>query len=236
MASAGSMLSGRRPRSAVSMPVTAPGTPRTVSRASLASRGSRGSRGTSQTADYGLSPGLQQLIARLVQSKDGGLIAYLSAIPGEPHSANKPPAAVNKLQQKGAVKLRSIMKISKPQVRFEPTYRLDPLRPFRGDRARSLVQQALEVGVAGATYSEQWATDASRILAAYITQCVKGLDTYAPCRYKIGTQVSVMERHSQGVRTELGVLWDPDRDRFIAASVETTTMVAFAVVYAVYWD
>ncbi len=142
-----------------------------------------------------------------------GLIAYLSAIPGEPHAATRPPAAVTKLQQKGSVRLRSIMKISKvgggrrrpgpttprgenggftrghnvptpaqPQVRFEPTYRVDPLRPFRGDRARAIVHSALETGMAGATYSDQWATDACRILAAYITQCVKGLDTYAPCR------------------------------------------------------
>ncbi|KAK3914216.1 Tctex1 domain-containing protein 1 [Frankliniella fusca] len=223
-------------------PAAAPAPRLTASRASLASRtsrgsrGSRSSRGTAAQFDYGLSPGLQQLIARLVDTKDVGLIAYLSAIPGEPHGATKPPTAVAKLQQRGSVRLRSIMKISKPQVRFEPTYRLEPLRPFRAERARALVQAALETAMDGATYSDQWATDACRILAAYITQCVKALDTYAPCRYKIGTQVSVMERNWQGVRTELGVLWDEDRDRYITASVETTTMVAFAVVYAVYWD
>lgn len=48
--------------------------------------------------------------------------------------------------------------------------------------------------------------------------------------------VSVVQRNSQGVRTELAVLWDDARDRYCAASVETTTMTAFAAVYAVYWD
>lgn len=64
-------------------------------------------------------------------------------------------------------------------MRFEPTYRLEPLRPFRVDRALALVQNALEMGLAGATYSDQWATDATRILAAYITQCIKAAETQA---------------------------------------------------------
>lgn len=74
-------------------------------------------------------------------------------------------------------KWRTFLHYPQPQIRFEPTYRLEPLRPFRTDRARALAQAALEMGLAGATYSEQWATDACRILAAYITQCVKALDS-----------------------------------------------------------
>lgn len=67
--------------------------------------------------------------------------------------------------------------LAQPTVRFEPTYRVEPVRPFRLDRAAAMVRSALETGMADAAYSEQWAADACRILAAYITQCVKSLET-----------------------------------------------------------
>lgn len=92
--------------------------------------------------DYGLSPGLQQLIERIADTKDvvsnvssasplphlqlartissstsvvasQGLIAYLSAIPGEPHQASRPPAAVARLQRTKSARPKSIMKITK---------------------------------------------------------------------------------------------------------------------------
>ncbi|XP_034237542.1 uncharacterized protein LOC117643013 [Thrips palmi] len=223
----GSLLM-RGPRSRSAMSFRRPSS----SRGSIASRNSRGTA----IVDYGLSPGLQSLIGRLTNTKDVGLIAYLSAIPGEPHGATRPPAAINKLQQKQSGRPKSIMKISKATVRFEPTYRLEPLRPFRVDRALDQVKKALEMGMAEATYSPQWATDAVRILAAYITQCVKAVEMPAPCRYKIATMVTVLERRQQGVRTEGAVLWDDNLDRIISACVENNTMVACAVVYAVFWE
>lgn len=47
-----------------------------------------------------------------------GLIAYLSAIPGEPHGATRPPAAISKLQQKQTGRPKSIMKMSKVDGHF----------------------------------------------------------------------------------------------------------------------
>lgn len=58
----------------------------------------------------------------------------------------------------------------------------------------------------------------------------------ALCRYKIATVVSVLERRHQGVRTEGAMLWDDKLDRVMSASVETNSMIACAVVYAVFWE
>lgn len=52
----------------------------------------------------------------------------------------------------------------------------------------------------------------------------------------MATAVSVFERRWQGLHTELQTLWDAERDFYCSATVETTTMIASAVVFAVYWE
>ena len=84
-----------------------------------------------------------------------------------------------------------------PTVRFEPTYRVEPVRPFRLDRAAAMVRSALETGLADATYSEQWAADACRILAAYITQCVKSLETPRSISLSIGLKTFIFWERSE---------------------------------------
>ncbi|KAK3577543.1 hypothetical protein CHS0354_026511 [Potamilus streckersoni] len=119
------------------------------------------------------------------------------------------------------------------KIQYENTYRMEPPRMFRSDKARLIIDDVLKTNLEERKYDPIECSLLAKTLAEEIKIKVKELNFE---RYKILSVVTIGQRADQGVRVGSRFLWDADRDSFAAGSFSNKHLFAVATVFALYYE
>ncbi|XP_018351750.1 PREDICTED: tctex1 domain-containing protein 2-like isoform X1 [Trachymyrmex septentrionalis] len=118
--------------------------------------------------------------------------------------------------------------------RYQNTYRLEPFRAFHAVTVDKIVRDVMEIKLSAITSYQPDQTSklcleiASDVLKAV---CKKDYD-----RYKIVTQVYIIQRFQQSMQTAFQCLWDVERDNYSYHVFENSHIYAWCCVFGLYYD
>ena len=120
-------------------------------------------------------------------------------------------------------------------VKYENTYRLEPVEAFSVPKVREITYDVLESHLRGLTYDKDDCTKLSKTIADTIKQEVKSLENP---RYKIVVVVAigqVMDMNPSITFTSRSI-WNDKFDNFIEVTYKNKSLYAVGLVYGVYVD
>ena len=129
--------------------------------------------------------------------------------------------------QQGAVK------VSKPKILYENTYKLEPDRLVEAWRIREIIEDVLESKLKDEEYDVNSSRQFCLSLTEVIKQRVKELN-YA--RFKVVVTVNIGQLSGQGFRLGSRCLWEPKYDTFAEGSFQNKSLFAVATVFMVYYE
>ncbi|EDW01161.1 GH21281 [Drosophila grimshawi] len=122
----------------------------------------------------------------------------------------------------------------KENIRYMPTYRLDPKNP--------LIKERLEIAmrtIMDKNYNEDYLfhPKQSYHLAAQVSEEIKdSIKLMDFDRYRYVVLVSVGELLMQGLCSMVNFLWDADKDGFVTYSIQTPNYFAVCTIFYLYYD
>lgn len=117
--------------------------------------------------------------------------------------------------------------------KYQNTYYMEPQNPFKTDLVDKIVGSVMNNRLDEIAYDDAEITKLCCDIAAEIRRRVKKLNFD---RHKIIVTVSIIEKSSQSAKTTLGFLWDSERDKYSAFSLEGRTFHAQCSVFGVYHE
>ena len=134
-----------------------------------------------------------------------------------------------------ALRRQTLTKTSKPAVRLENTYKMTPDqgKVFSGSKVRQIAEEVMETEIGDLKYDPSICGDMARDLALKIKTRVKDLNMP---RYKIVCQVIIGQVHDQGMEAASRCIWDPSTDNYACISYRNQTILAVALIHAVYFE
>ncbi|KAK0086945.1 hypothetical protein PV325_002089 [Microctonus aethiopoides] len=117
--------------------------------------------------------------------------------------------------------------------KYENSYRLESYRPFRPDPVDEIIKTMMNNRLEDIIYDAATAPSLCSEIAADIRKKIMKLQFD---RYKIVVVVTIIEKASQSLRTNLGFLWDDEKDNYSIYSFETQTFFAYCYVIGAYYE
>ncbi len=119
-------------------------------------------------------------------------------------------------------------------VRYENTYRTEPIKQFSPDRAAKIIESVLEEALGDKNYDYKIFSELTSELSDRIKEKVKeNLDIP---RYKLVSFVTMGQLKDQGARVGSRCVWDADHDHYASSSYRNKFIFAVGVIYAIYFE
>ncbi|XP_034948805.1 uncharacterized protein [Chelonus insularis] len=118
--------------------------------------------------------------------------------------------------------------------KYQNSYRLESGRPFDVDPVDKIIKSVIECRLEDYTYDAGTASELCSQTAAEIRK--KILFNLNFVRYKIAVIVTIVEKMSQAIETNLGFLCDVDRDDYTLYTLETQTFLVYCIVIGTYFE
>ena len=115
----------------------------------------------------------------------------------------------------------------------QPTYRMEPLRPFNGDAVFSTMEKTVLRRMKGFQYSPDISSVITKLLTDEIKDAVKELKFD---RYKIVCLVSIGQRQGQGVKICSRCAWDISCDNHCTYTWNNDNVFCTASVFGLYHE
>jgi len=123
--------------------------------------------------------------------------------------------------------------VRRPQVRLEPTYRLEPKQKFDAFKVKLVIQDLLNRKLETFSYNPKLAAIYARTLSEELKARVKELGYE---RYKIIATIFIIENGGQSQEVCSRYLWDTKLDTYASYTYKNQKITCVASVYGVYHD
>ncbi|XP_018401650.1 PREDICTED: tctex1 domain-containing protein 2-like [Cyphomyrmex costatus] len=118
--------------------------------------------------------------------------------------------------------------------RYQNTYRLEPFRAFHSVAVDKIVRDVMEIKLSAITSYQPDQT--SKLCLEIASDVLKAVGKKDYDRYKIVTQVYIIQRFQQSMYTAFQCLWDVERDNYSYHVFENNHIYAWCCVFGVYYD
>ena len=113
----------------------------------------------------------------------------------------------------------------------EPTYRMEPKKPFSKHLVEKVIKDILEDRLENFVYNPKFSATMIKVLSEEIKERVK---LYCFDRYKIVVVVTLAQRNQQGLMISSRCNWDKKNDNFACYTFSNTHIVCSASVFGAY--
>ncbi|XP_067673595.1 dynein light chain Tctex-type 5-like [Haliotis asinina] len=123
----------------------------------------------------------------------------------------------------------------KPPPKLENTFRLEPDegKRFMPRKVEKLLADVLAARLDKVTYDPRTCREITTDISTHIKARVKAMDFP---RYKIVSNVIIMENKGQGAEVASRCVWDANSDSFATHTYRNQSLVAIAYVHGVYYE
>ena len=115
--------------------------------------------------------------------------------------------------------------------KMEPTYRMEPKRPFRSCVVEKCMKDILDSRLQNFKYNPKFCANMIKILTDEIKERVK---VFCFDRYKIVCIVTLAQKNDQGLMMGSRSSWDKKNDNFACYTFTNQHIVCTATVYGIY--
>ena len=122
---------------------------------------------------------------------------------------------------------------TRPQVRYECTYKMDPDKKFLSHRAGDIIQDVLRAELREAKYEPERSQNLCRYLADTIKNRVKELDFH---RYKIVSIVTIGSLDQGASSCASQCVWNEKYDTYAESSFKNGSLYALGIIYGIYQE
>ncbi|CAG5122999.1 unnamed protein product [Candidula unifasciata] len=125
--------------------------------------------------------------------------------------------------------------VEKPKCMFENTYQLgpDPEQIFKPEKVEEAIHETLGLFLKHFKYTPEGSKRMCLNISSELKSRVKGMNFN---RYKIVTQVVILQNRKQGSNISSRCVWTPETDSFASCTFKTEHIICVANVYAVYFE
>ncbi|XP_039303576.1 dynein light chain Tctex-type protein 2B [Solenopsis invicta] len=118
--------------------------------------------------------------------------------------------------------------------RYQNTFRLEPFRAFHAATVDKIVRDVMEIKLSAITSYQPDQT--SKLCLEIASDVLKAVGKKDYDRYKIVTQVYIIQRFQQSIHAAFQCLWDVERDNYSYHVLENNHIYAWCCVFGVYYD
>ncbi|XP_038049556.1 tctex1 domain-containing protein 1-B-like [Patiria miniata] len=122
---------------------------------------------------------------------------------------------------------------TRPQARYECTYKMEPDKKFMSHRAGNIIEDVLEAELREAKYEPERSQNLCRYLADTIKNRVKELDFD---RYKIVAVVTIGSLDQNASSLASQCVWNEKYDTYSEFTFKNGSLYALGVVYGIYQE
>ncbi|XP_037827617.1 tctex1 domain-containing protein 2 [Lucilia sericata] len=143
------------------------------------------------------------------------------------------PSITNERRRNSQVAKFTVSATAKPVMRFMPTYRMKPIRPFNKEVCEKIMKTVMDNTFGSYNYSPKSILE----LCAEVSEEIKNrIKSQNYDRYRYIVVVSIGEKLMQGCYSLVNFLWDADNDGYLSYTVDTPKFFAIATLYYIYYD
>ena len=113
----------------------------------------------------------------------------------------------------------------------EPTYRMEPKKPFDRSSVEKIIKEILEDRLENFRYSPKFSSTMIKVITEEIKERVKLLDFD---RYKIICVITLAQKNDQGLMISSRCNWDKKTDNYASYTYSNPNIICSASVYGVY--
>lgn len=124
---------------------------------------------------------------------------------------------------------------SKPVVRLENTYQLEPNEDnvFIPKKAENIIRETFDSRLQHVKYDSVRSKILAKDLATIVNTKIKDLEIP---RYKTVSSVTIIENKGQGLKIATRCIWNTDTDNYATYTYTNQSLIAIGHVHAVYYD
>ncbi|XP_061198298.1 dynein light chain Tctex-type 5-B-like [Saccostrea echinata] len=124
---------------------------------------------------------------------------------------------------------------SKPQVRLENTYQLEPEddKTFIPKKAEKIIQEIFDSRLQQVKYDSVRSKLLAKDLATVINKKIKDLEIP---RYKTVSSVTIVENKGQGLKVVTRCIWNTTTDNYATYTYTNQSLIAIGHVHVVYYE
>ena len=130
--------------------------------------------------------------------------------------------------------IQSFSTKSSSAIRYENTYRMEPMKKFFPDKVAAIIKSVLEEAIGEKEYDFELFSSLTSELSDHIKEKVK--ESLDIPRYKLVSFVMAGQLKDQGARVGSRCVWNAAFDHYATSSYKNRYVFAVGVVYAVYFE
>ncbi|KAG5343878.1 TC1D1 protein, partial [Acromyrmex heyeri] len=118
--------------------------------------------------------------------------------------------------------------------RYQNTYRLESYKAFHAVAVDQIIRDVMEIKLS--TITSYQPDQTSKLCLEIASDVLKAVYKKDYDRYKIVTQVYIIQRFQQSMNTAFQCLWDVERDNYSYHVFENNHIYAWCCVFGIYYD